>query len=141
VLLVGRDWAIYDGYGSYYSSVVRFFLPNRFTGNTIGGTMNKKTLKNVERRIRSLHAGSGNVRRRQLVSLAKTLGRKESNRGKEPTYISIAFPDLRAVTIPSHPGTMPRFTVESILDQFEGNDVVRWQQALEQNPRGSIANE
>lgn len=103
--------------------------------------MNKKTLKNVERRIRSLHAGSGNVRRRQLVSLAKTLGRKESNRGKEPTYISTVFPDMRPVSIPSHPGALPRFTVESILDQLDGDDVVRWQQALEHNPHESIANE
>ena len=96
--------------------------------------MNKRKLKKVERDIRSLRAGSGNVHRRQLVSLAKTLGRQKSDRGKEPTYVSTIFPDMRPVTIPSHPGAMPQFTVESILDQLEGYDVVRWQQVLEQDP-------
>jgi hypothetical protein len=92
--------------------------------------MDKKKLKKIRQEIRSLRAGSANVRRRQLISVAKKLGRQKSDRGKEPTFISNVFPNLRPISIPSHPGSMPRYTVENILDQFE-DDIFHWQQELD----------
>jgi hypothetical protein len=102
--------------------------------------MDKKKLKKISREIRSLRAGSANVRRRQLVSVAKKLGRVKDNRGKEPTFISTVFPNLRPITIPSHPGALKRFTVESILDQLE-EDVFYQRQVLENTTDISTTNE
>lgn len=44
--------------------------------------------------------------------------------------MSEPFPDLRPISIPSHPGTLKRFTAASILDQLD-EDVFRWEETLE----------
>jgi len=62
--------------------------------------------------------------------VAAKLGRKRSKRGKEPTYISEPFPDLRPLSIPSHSSGVKRFTAQGILDQLD-EDVVRWQNELQ----------
>jgi transposase len=92
--------------------------------------MDKKRLKRLRRLLDSLRTKPANIRRRELVSLAKKLGRRRFDRGKEPTYVSDPFPDARPVTIPSHPGALKRFTASNILDQLEG-DLSRWEEALD----------
>jgi hypothetical protein len=91
--------------------------------------MDRKKLQRVRWRLESLRARSANIGRRELVSLAKALGRRRFDRGKEPTYISDLH-GARPVTIPSHPGALKRFTACNILDQLEG-DLIRWEEALD----------
>ena len=92
--------------------------------------MNKKKLNRIQRHMRALRSKSASLRKNDLVGVAKALGRSRFNRGKEPTYVSTPFPDLRPVSIPSHPGTLKRFTALGILDQLE-DDVLRWEETLE----------
>ena len=64
-----------------------------------------------------------------MESLAKALGRKRVQRGKEQTWNSELFPQSHSVTIPSHSGDLNRFTKDSILDQLE-EDIARWEEEL-----------
>lgn len=94
--------------------------------------MNKKSIVKIERKLASLRARSAGLRRRDLERIAKSLGRRKFDRGKEPTYISEAFPnELRPLTIPGHV-TIKRGTALSILNQLE-EDVFKWKEWLEVN--------
>ncbi len=96
--------------------------------------MNKKKLKKLVRRVRSLRQASANLSFSKLSSLAAKFERKRSDRGKEPTFVSTVFSDLRPITIPGHPGAINRFTAEGILDQFD-EDVIHWQNYLNKKPK------
>jgi hypothetical protein len=63
----------------------------------------------------------GGLKASQLESFARRLGRRRAKRGKEPTWVSDDFPDIRPVSIPSHRGDLNRFTAGSILDQLEAD--------------------
>ena len=63
----------------------------------------------------------GGIKSTELESLARRLGRKRANIGKEPTWVSEELPNRWPVSIPSHPGDLNRFTARSILDQLEGD--------------------
>lgn len=79
-------------------------MPKDLTGNTAGGSMTEKRLKKLAVTIRSLRAGSANVRLHDLETLAGKLGRRlDGDRGKHLTYINTVFPRLRPLPIPSHP--------------------------------------
>ena len=70
------------------------------------------------RDIAALRAGKANVRSRQLIALAISVGRAEVNRGKEPTYeMDGRFP----LTIPNHSRAMNPHTVTSILNVLEAD--------------------
>lgn len=43
------------------------------------------------------------VKSREMVRLAKKIGRKLSDRGKEPTYIHEDLANRRPISIPNHP--------------------------------------
>jgi|Deesub1362A_J573_1020465.scaffolds.fasta_scaffold09066_4 hypothetical protein len=92
--------------------------------------MNKKRLSKIKRKMDDLRARSAGIRSRELVSIAISLGRRRSKRGKEPTYVSEPFPHLRPLSIPSHSKPLKRFTASSILDQLE-EDVAEWEDALQ----------
>lgn len=70
------------------------------------------------REIEALRAGKANVRARQLIALAISIGRIEVNRGKEPTYEKPGRPPL---TIPNHSRGMSPHTVMSILNFLEAD--------------------
>jgi hypothetical protein len=53
------------------------------------------------------------------VSLARALGRELSNRGKEPTYVSLVLSSTRPISIPNHSGVLKVGTANNILDQLE----------------------
>lgn len=72
----------------------------------------------------------GGVKSSELQSLARKLRRKRHDRGKEPTWISQCFPDLRPISIPDHPGDLNKFTAAGILGQLE-EDLERFEEALE----------
>jgi hypothetical protein len=90
--------------------------------------MNKRRLKKLVQEMRSLRNRAGSITERDLIGIAKKLGRTKFKRGDHPTYISIPFHDLKPVTIPSH-RTMNRHTALAILDDLD-NDVFRWREEL-----------
>jgi predicted RNA binding protein YcfA (HicA-like mRNA interferase family) len=70
------------------------------------------------------------VKAKTLISLARRLGRKKENRGKEPTYVSLKFPDLPPLAIPAHGGKDLRLgTMRSIVSSLE-DDIARWKEEL-----------
>jgi hypothetical protein len=80
--------------------------------------MTKRKLAKLRRQFEALRRRSGSVRPTELESIAKGLGRKRHDRGKEPTY---EWPNARRppLTIPRHPGTLKKGTACNILDQLE----------------------
>lgn len=81
--------------------------------------MEATKLKRLKRKLASLRTAVCNLRSRQIVRFAESLGRKRDNRGSEPTYINEMLPGSRPLTIPNHPGALNKFTAGNILDQLE----------------------
>lgn len=99
-------------------------------------------------RLKKLKRELANLRRRQvkardIESIAKRLGRKKVNRGKEPMWES-CFERLFVLSIPNHGGRdIPPGTKASILDQLE-DDVFAWEDELtddSSNENGSEKND
>lgn len=74
----------------------------------------------------------GGVKAADLQSLAAALGREQfGRRGKEPTWINRAIPELRPLTIPDHGGRdLKTKTKKSILDQLE-EDLDAWEERVD----------
>jgi len=89
--------------------------------------MNPKQLRRCEQRLAKLRRSVPSAK--QLEGLATSLGRKRVKRGKEPTWESMAFPNLRPVSIPRH-SFLSRFTAGNILSQLE-EDIFRYKEMLE----------
>ena len=92
------------------------------------GTMTEKKLNKLSERIRSLKEQAGSVRSRELVSVAKQLGRyRIDTTGGHPQYGT----DLRPgrVTIPAHSRPLKRRTTFSILGELEA-DIFYWREQL-----------
>ena len=52
--------------------------------------MNRKKLEKIKRHLLDLRANPRGIRSSDLSSIARSLGRSLSNRGKEPTYVNEA---------------------------------------------------
>jgi hypothetical protein len=92
--------------------------------------MTKDKIEKLRQKLERLRAGKYNMKRSDLTKFATSIWRKEdTKRGKEPTFISIAFPELRPISIPRHRYIKP-FTAESIIDSFE-LDLNTWEEHLE----------
>ena len=89
--------------------------------------MTEKKLKKLSAQIRSLKEKAGSVRSRDLVSVAKKLGRYRIKTDGHPQYGT----DLRPgrITIPSHSKPLKRRTTLSILGELE-TDIFYWQDRL-----------
>ncbi len=62
-----------------------------------------------------------------FISIAKQLGRRKENRGKEPTYTRERDPALSPpLSIPNHPGDLKIGTARSIIDALL-SDVDDWE--------------
>jgi hypothetical protein len=92
--------------------------------------MNRKTLDKLYTELDNLRLRKRNLTSRELESFAKKCGRRLSNRGKEPTYVSDYFPYLRPVSIPNHPGNISVGTAGNILSFLE-QDLFEWDEKLE----------
>jgi hypothetical protein len=103
-------------------------MPNRFTGNTVGGTMNENKLNDIQAEIRSLKVRAGNFSEREVVGIAEKLGLRRAKRGSEPTYVSDDFPDKRPVRIPSH-RVLKRGTALAVLSDLK-DYVFYWRERL-----------
>ena len=85
-------------------------------------------------KLRKLKLELTRLRRAQVTaanieSVARQLGRKKVNRGKEPMWES-CFPHLFVLAIPHHGGRdIPTGTKHSILNQLE-EDVLAWDETL-----------
>ena len=89
--------------------------------------MNPRKLRRCEQRLAKLRRSVPSAR--QLEGLATSLGRKRVRRGKEPTWESMVFPNLRPVSIPRH-SFLSRFTAGNILSQLE-EDIFRYKEMPE----------
>jgi hypothetical protein len=81
--------------------------------------MNSRKLRRLRKRLDALRTRLGNIESRELESLAKALGRRPANRGKEPTFVSELLPQSRPLSIPHHSTPLKKGTAGSILDQLE----------------------
>lgn len=75
--------------------------------------MDAKKIRKLRRRIEQLRRRKANVRSRELVSVARSLGWLPSKRGKDPAFEKKG---RLPFTIPAHPGEMSPLTVDSILE-------------------------
>ena len=50
--------------------------------------MSRRKLHKLRQRLQALRMRVGNIESRELEKLARALGRKRAERGKEPTFIS-----------------------------------------------------
>lgn len=81
--------------------------------------MPKRKFRRLRKRLEALRGRLGNIESRELENLARALGRKPANRGKEPTYINELLPQSRPLSIPHHSTTLKKGTAGNILDQLE----------------------
>ncbi len=81
--------------------------------------MNRRKLRQLRKRLQALRARARNIESRELEKLARALGRKRAERGKEPTFISTLLPQSRPLSIPHHSATLKIGTARNILDQLE----------------------
>jgi len=85
----------------------------------IDDIMNQRKLRQLRKRLNALRSHPGNIKSGELESLARALGRKLANRGKEPTFISEMLPQSRPLSIPHHSTALKPGTARNILDQLE----------------------
>jgi hypothetical protein len=100
--------------------------------------MTKNKLAKLRRELKQLRDGKYSLKLSDLTGFAGKLGRtRDTSRGKEPTYVSLYFPELRPLSIPGHK-SVNAFTANAILDALEVdlNKLEAWvdeQEAKEKN--------
>lgn len=94
--------------------------------------MDRKKLIKIEKQLKEMYASPNNLKPKDLISIANKLGRKLSNRGKEPTYTRDFDPELSPpLSIPNHPGNLKPNTARSIVDALL-SDVDDWRFYLQE---------
>jgi hypothetical protein len=81
--------------------------------------MDKKKLKKIKTKIDKLRNRIANIRYTELESIAKSLGRRRYNQGKELVYKSDLLPNSRPLSITKHPGSLNKITAGNILDSLD----------------------
>lgn len=91
-----------------------------------GNIMNRKKLTELRRELREMYKSPQNRNHKEFISIAKQLGRREVDRGKEPTYVKDDNPVLcPPLSIPKH-GELKVGTARSIIQALL-NDVDVWE--------------
>lgn len=90
--------------------------------------MDRAKIEELRSELEELRAGAFNLKRSRLVSFAGSVGRNLSNRGKEPTYVSV-LPGRNPLSIPGHTD-IKGFTAKSILKVLEA-DLDQWEDLLD----------
>lgn len=85
------------------------------------------SVETLEQKINRLRDRSGNIRFRELESIAISVGRKRGKRGKEPTFIDPSGKS-KPLSIPNHSRSLSRITANNVLNVLE-EDLVRLQDA------------
>jgi hypothetical protein len=81
--------------------------------------MNRRQCDKLKRELVAMRSRLGSIRSSELAAIASAVGRKKTNRGKEPTYCSprTGWPPL---SIPEHSGrTLKRGTAHNIINRLE----------------------
>jgi len=91
--------------------------------------MDPAKIEALRNELEALRAGAFNAKRSEVVSLAESVGRRLTNRGKEPTYVSI-LPGRNPLSIPGH-AKLKGFTVKSILKVLSA-DLDCWEELARQ---------
>ena len=82
----------------------------------MGDIMKPRMVRRLRAELEALRARRRSLRSSEVVALAKRIGRKRVNRGKEPTYERTGWLPL---TIPGHSSDLAIGTASNILDQLE----------------------
>lgn len=98
--------------------------------------MDARKAGKLREEVASLRKRLGNIRDRELISLAKRIGRREFDRGKEPTFVR-AESDWNPLTIPKHPRALKKGTAKRILDQLEADIDAREEEGPEDEDEGA----
>lgn len=89
--------------------------------------MSPAKLKKIKRQLEEMLRSPQNRNYKDLVSLAKQLGRTQEKRGKEVNYTRKRDPALSPpLSIPQHPGDVKIGTALSIIDALL-SDVDDWE--------------
>jgi len=91
--------------------------------NTVTTESVEKLRQQVDRLRRQ-----GDVKRRELESLAEKIGRKLDRSKSEPIYKSARFPEHKIISIPNH-RKIKRFIKEQVLNDLE-DDLDAWEELL-----------
>lgn len=82
--------------------------------------MNLTKIRKAREKLTTLRGRKANIKSRELISFAKSIGREFSPRGKEPTYVSTLLPYSMPFSIPNHGGRpLAKYTAGNILDSIE----------------------
>lgn len=93
--------------------------------------MNREKLDKLRKRVEELRE-KGGIGYSELESLARSLGRVPSKRGKHQTWVNQIFDGLRPLSIPHHGSKdLNRITAKSILDQLE-LDIEKFEELIEE---------
>jgi hypothetical protein len=93
--------------------------------------MNRQKLDKLRKRVEELRQ-KGGIGSSELESLAETLGRVRSKRGKHLTWINKAIPDLPPLSIPYHGSKdLNKYTANYILDKLE-LDIEKLEELIEE---------
>lgn len=92
--------------------------------------MNRRKLKDLERKLEDWRRSPRGIARNELVRVAEKLGRSLSDRGKEPTFVNDHFPQLRPISVPGHRRDLAPGTARNILDGLL-EDVECWRNIVE----------
>lgn len=76
----------------------------------------RERLEKIKRELEALRR-SGGIRARELIAVARKIGYREVNRGKEPTW-EHERPDFLPLTVPGHSGDLARGTAIGIIDRL-----------------------
>ncbi len=76
--------------------------------------MNRNKLAKLRKKLEALRKRGG-VKSREVEDLAKALGRKLHNRGKEPNWVNTELPNARPLSIPNHTKDLKKGTLKSRL--------------------------
>ncbi len=79
--------------------------------------LDAKKVTALRAELRQIRSSPNNRRSAALIAIAKKVGRKVDNRGKEPTYVRNDDPALSPpLSIPNHTKDLKPMTVKSIVD-------------------------
>jgi hypothetical protein len=86
----------------------------------MGGIINKGRLEELRQEIAALRARPHNIKSKELISLAKSLGRVKAKRGKHLIYVSTLMPTRNPLVIPGH-RTLKSGTAGQIMDELSAD--------------------
>lgn len=82
--------------------------------------MDKKKIRQLNKRLRVLWLRAGNIKPRELRRFAEACGYELLPGKREPTFRNDYLKPVDILTIPDHSWGINKFTAKSVLSQLEG---------------------